>query len=321
MDTRIIGVDLGGTRMRVAVLDEHCNLLHRVEQPTRAHEGVKVALPRLLDLVASVVDEWDEPITGIGVSSPAPIDPATGEILSPPNLPGWHRVAVGKEIEQRTGITTFPGNDANVAALAEVYKGAARGHTDAVYITVSTGIGGGVVLNGRLFVGGSGLGGEIGHIVILADGERVSTLELEAAGPALARRARALIEQGAASLITELVAGDLSAIEGATVGQAAQQGDPLALEIVERAGRIVGYGITTLMHILNPTIFVVGGGVTKLGDLLFTPMRQAACEQVIDPQYCKDVAIVPAELGDDVAIIGAATLALTELDIIDLAHV
>ncbi len=314
MVKRILGVDLGGTRMRVAVLDDEYRLLNRFEDLTRAYEGPAVVIPRLLDLIETALPDGAEPpIMAIGVSSPGPIEPRKGIILSPPNLPGWVQVPLGRLIQERFSLPTYLGNDANVAALAEVYNGAARGHQDAIYITISTGIGGGIVIGGRLFVGGGGLAGEIGHMVILNELGEVSTLEREAAGPALARYAVRRIREGAESLIAEMVDGNLDAVSGRTVGTAAQDGDPLALETVLRAGRLVGYAIASMMHLFNPTIFVIGGGVSTLGDLLFDPIREAARAHVLDPAYIDNTPIVPAALGDDVAIIGAAALAFQQL--------
>ncbi len=315
MVNRILGVDLGGTRIRVALLDGDYNVLQRMEEPTLSEQGPDVTIPRILALIKKVVVLADGPIDIIGISSPGPIDPVSGAILSPPNLHGWFNVPLGQIIqEQYPDIPTFIGNDANVAALAEVYKGAAKGHKDAIYITVSTGIGGGIVIDGKLFTGGKGLAGELGHTIMLVDGERVSSLELEAAGPAIARYAARRIREGAASAISQMVDGDLDAVTGKVVGQAAQAGDAVALEAVARSGRFVGYGIASMMMLFNPTIFVVGGGVSNLGDLLFEPMRKAARESVIDPAYYDDAEIVPAALGDDVAIVGAAAFAVHELD-------
>lgn len=317
MDTRIVGVDLGGTRMRVAVLDTSCHLLRRYEEPTRAHEGPDAVIPRLLDLIGKVIADGDEPpIRAIGISSPGPIDPMSGAILSPPNLPGWVNVPLGRLIQERFHLPTYIGNDANVAALAEVYQGAARGHKNAIYITVSTGIGGGVVIGGRLFEGARGLAGEIGHMVILVEGEQVSTLEREAAGPAIARRAVARIRAGEPSRIVEMVQGDLDAVTGKTVGRAAEEGDRLALEVVNRAARIVGYGVVSLMHLFNPSIFVIGGGVSNLGDLLFGPVREVVRTHALDRAYWEHTPIVPAALGEDVAIIGAATLAMSQMGLL-----
>lgn len=315
MDTRVVGVDLGGTRMRVAILDREYRLYHRVEEPTRAAEGPESSIPRLLDLIGSVIEQADGPIAAIGISSPGPIEPETGAIVSPPNLPGWNGVPLGRLVQERFKIPAFLGNDANVAALAEVYKGAARGHKHAIYITVSTGIGGGIVIDGKLLLGAHGLAGELGHIVIVADGEHVSTLELEAAGPALARYVVKHLEAGDSSIIRDMVNGNLAAVSGKIVGQAAMQGDRLALDAIERSGRLVGYAIASMMHLFNPSIVVVGGGVTSVGDLLFGPMREAAKKHVIDPAYYDKASIVPAALGDDVAIIGAAVLAFQNMEL------
>lgn len=314
MESRIVAVDLGGTRIRVALLDATYALLRRVEEPTRAWEGPDVTIPRILDLIGDVIAASDYPVQAIGISTPGPIDPETGAIKSPPNLDGWIDVPLGRLVQARfPDVPTYIENDANVAALAEVHQGAARGHHDAIYITVSTGIGCGIVIDGELFLGGKGLAGELGHTILLVDGERVSSLEEEAAGPALAEYAVRQIQTGTQSAITDLVDGDYERVSGSVVGRAAQAGDPLALETITRAGRMVGYGIANLLMLFNPTVVVVGGGVTALGDLLFAPMRLAVRDAVIDPAYAEQAPIVEAALGADVAIIGAAVLAVQRL--------
>jgi glucokinase len=206
----------------------------------------------------------------------------------------------------------YLGNDANVAALAEVVRGGAQGYRHAIYITVSTGIGGGVISDGRMLLGKEGLGAEAGHMVMVVDGERASTLELEAAGPALARKAVARIKAGEKSLITKLVNGDLTQVAGSVVGQAATSGDPLAIEVVRRGGWILGLGIVTLLHLFNPEIIVLGGGVTNVGELLFAPMREAIEKYALDSSYWRDLKIVPSALGEDVSIFGAAALVVTQ---------
>ena len=161
-------------------------------------------------------------------------------------------------------------------------------------------------------MGRAGLAAEGGHIIMMA-GDRVSSLELEAAGPALALKARARIEAGAKSLIHEMVRGDLPQITGATVGQAAQHNDLLALEIVQQGGRTLGLGIVTFLHLFNPEIVVIGGSVAmNLGELLFSPMRAAIQQHCIDDAYWRDLRIEPAQLGDNVGIFGAASLVVTQ---------
>jgi glucokinase len=310
MSNVIIGVDLGGTQMRAARFDARLNLVERVAELTRAEQGPEQGIERLLDVIARVMPAERASVLGIGVSAPGPINPHTGTIVSPPNLPGWGGLPLRKWIQERFGCTTYLGNDANVAALAEATRGAAQGYRYVIYLTVSTGIGGGIIDDGHLVLGASGLGAEAGHMILLVDGQ-VTDLEEEAAGPAIAEKAIQQLEAGAESRIRALVAGDLERVTAKVVGQAAAEGDSLAIELIERAGFLVGLGIVSLMHLFNPQIVVVGGGVSKTGELLFGPMRQAVEQYALDPAYCERVPIVPAGLGDDVALIGAAALVST----------
>lgn len=306
----IIGVDLGGTRIRAACLDDALNVLTRDETLTLADEGPERVIERMIELIRRVWPQ-NEPVIGIGVSSPGPLDPVTGVVLAPPNLPGWHHIPLADRLRAVFNVPTYIGNDANVAVLAEAARGAARGCKHAIYITLSTGIGGGVLIDGRLLLGHGGFAAEIGHMVMVIDG-RERRFEQEAAGPALARQARERIETGAVSQIRDMVQGDLSRIDSKIVGQAAQAGDPLALEIVQRAGRLIGLGLTSLLHLFNPEIIVIGGGVSKIGALLLDPMRVAIRENVIYEGYIDRLRIENAALGEDVSIIGAAALVHTQ---------
>jgi glucokinase len=310
MPQTIVGVDLGGTQMRAARFDSDFNLLERLSEPTNAQEGPDAVVPRLLDLIRRVIpDDPDErdSLLGIGVSVPGPINPHTGTIVNPPNLPGWNDMPVRKIIYEKFGCATYVGNDGNVAALAETANGAAAGHKYMIYLTVSTGIGSGIINDGRLIVGAMGLGGEAGHIKMIVNDE-VTDLENAAAGPAIAREAVKRIQNGAESAIVERVNGRLDDITAKTVGEAATAGDQLAIDVITRAGYIIGLGIVSLMHLFNPQIVVVGGSVTKTGDLLFEPMRRAVRENAMADDYWLNVPIIPAALGDDVALIGAAAL-------------
>jgi len=176
--------------------------------------------------------------------------------------------------------------------------------------SISTGIGSGILDNGRLVVGTDGLAGEAGHMIMVVDGE-VMDLEQAASGTGIARYARQRLLEGAASDILNRAGGSIEVVTAQTVGEAAAAGDALAIELIERAGFMIGLGIVSLLHIFNPQIIVVGGSVTKTGDLLFKPMRQAVEKYVLDPDYCTNVPIVTAALGDDVALVGAAALVRT----------
>jgi glucokinase len=312
MSEVIIGVDLGGTRIRSARLSYELDILAREETLTDAEEGLGPTLERIKAMIRKVwPHEKDALVAGIGISAPGPLNPATGVVVSPPNLKGWHNVPLADILREAFGVPVFVGNDANVAGLAETIRGAAQGCRHVIFITVSTGIGGGIITDGRLLLGKDGLGAEVGHVVMLV-GDRVSSLEKEAAGPALARQARERLAKGEQSSIRDMVKGNLDAIDGAVVGHAAQQGDRMALEIVRYAGQVLGYGIASFLHLFNPEIIVIGGGVSKLGELLFEPMRAAMKAGVIDPAYWQTLRIERAALGDNVSIIGAAALVVTQ---------
>lgn len=316
----VIGVDLGGTRIRAARMDETLSLIDRQETLTLAHQGLNATLERIKDLIYKVMPDDKENVTGIGVSAPGPLNPGTGVVVAPPNLPGWHNVPLGDILRETFGVPVYVGNDANVAALAEVARGAAQGYRHAIYITVSTGIGSGIVYDGRLLLGKTGLAAEAGHMILLVDG-RVSSLEKEAAGPALARRAQTELRNGRQSLLLEMADGNVDAVDARLIGQAVEQNDALAIEIVAYGTRCVGLGIVSLLHLFNPEIVVIGGGVSNIGDLFFDNIRKTVREYSLDSAYWDDLSIVPAELKGNVSIIGAGTLVLTEGGHSDVTHV
>ena len=320
MPKQIIAVDLGGTQIRAARCDRKLKLLQRENTLTLADEGLRPTLARIQDYIHKVMPASKDDVLGIGISSPGPLNPNSGVIIAPPNLRGWRNVPLAEIIQAEFGLPVYIGNDANAAALAEASKGAAQGCRHVVYITISTGIGGGVICDGRLLLGHEGLGAEVGHIPLIAASGKVSSLELEAAGPAIARQVKQRIQKGETSLVTELAQGDLCRIEAKTVSQAAAQGDRVASEQMTYAGRMLGLGIVTMLHLFNPQIVVLGGGVAKSGDLLFRPMRQAINDHALDEAYTAQLTITEAALGDDVALVGAAALAATQGGQMDISE-
>ncbi len=312
MSNVIIGVDLGGTRLRTAALNRDLQILERFETLTHAQEGPDATIARMKQMITQVLPKDGSKVDGIGISAPGPANPMTGVIVAPPNLPGWHNVRLVDILRAEFDLPVYLGNDANVAALAEVIRGAAQGYRHAIYITVSTGIGGGVISDGRMLLGKEGLAAEVGHMVMVADGGHVSSLEKEAAGPALARKAVARIQAGEKSIIVDIVQGDLSQVSGKVIGNAATAGDTLAIDVIKRGGWLLGLGIVTLLHVFNPEIIVLGGGVTNVGDLLFVPMREAIEKYALDSSYWRDLKIVRSALGEDVSIFGAAALVVTQ---------
>lgn len=312
MRKELIAVDLGGTQIRTGRFDHKLNLLQREHTLTLANEGLQPTITRLKAYIEKVMPDNRSKIMGIGVSSPGPLNPKSGVIIAPPNLPGWHEVPLADIFRDEFGLPVFVGNDANVAALAEACEGAAQGQRNVVYITISTGIGSGVICDGRLLLGRDGLAAELGHVPILVENGRVSSVELEAAGPAIARRARQAIANGSDSVISDMVDGDHAGVDAEIVGKAAAAGDELAIEILAYTGKIVGLAIVTALHLFNPEIVVLGGGVTKTGAFLFDPVRQSIDKHVLDSAYTEKLRIENAALGDDVALVGAAALVATD---------
>jgi len=311
MGEQIIAVDLGGTQIRTARYDSELNQLQRENTLTQAALGPQATVQRMKAYIDKVMPADRAAVQGIGISSPGPLNPKTGVIIAPPNLPGWDNVPLGEMIADAFALPVYVANDANVAALAEASKGAAQGCRHVVYITVSTGIGSGIICDGRLVSGQAGLAAELGHIPVIVEANKVSSIELEAAGPAIARRVIAALAAGDASILPDMVAGDLGRIDARTVGMAAAAGDALSVATLAYAGRVIGLAIVTAVLLFNPEIVVVGGGVTKTGDLLFTPMRQAVADHILDGAFLKDLRIERAALGDDVALVGAAALVAT----------
>jgi len=317
MDNYIVAVDLGGTQIRAALCTPAGEILTREQTLTLAQEGVQAVLKRIKETMRRATgDSWEQ-ITAIGITSPGPLDPWAGVVLEAPNLPGWENVPLRDIIAQEFHRPTYVGNDANLAALAEQRFGAGRGVRDLIYLTISTGVGGGIIINDRLLLGSKGIGGEPGHMVLEPNGPRCNCggrgcLETLASGTAIARRAREAALSGEATAILELVDGDPERITAREVNLAAQAGDPLAQRIFEEAGFYLGLGIVNLLHLFNPALIILGGSVTKAGDLLLEPVRRTVRQRTMSSRYWEDTPIVLAALGDDVGLLGGVALVLSK---------
>jgi glucokinase len=311
MNDHIIAVDLGGTQVRAALCDTSGHILNRTSQPANAAEGPDAVFARI---AASVRQVAVAGARAIGVSAPGPLDPWRGVILESPNLPGMIDFPMKARLEQEFHLPAFVGNDANLAALGEHRYGAGRGVSHMIYMTISTGIGGGIIADNKLFLGWRGLAGEVGHQTLDVHGPPcncggIGCLEVLAAGPAIARDAREAIRAGRDSAVRAAVNGDLDEITTAVVVQAARAGDVLAREILERAGFYIGLGIVNLLHNFDTQLFVLGGGVAiHAWDFLY-PQMVAALEKRAFPSMSKGVRVVQAQLGDDAGLLGAAALA------------
>jgi glucokinase len=320
MPPYILAVDLGGTQIRAALCDPSGQILKRAARATKAQDGLDAVLARINQTIEEAAQGTpEESISGIGIGAPGPLDPTTGTLLAAPNLPGWINVPLRNLVSARFGKPTFLGNDANVAGLAEATYGAARGISDVVYLTISTGIGSGIIVNGRLLLGSRGLAGEAGHTIIDPNGPKCGCgnngcVESFAAGPAITRDVIGRLKAGKTSKLTKLSGGDLSKVDARMINEAAQAGDKLAVNAFRRAGSYLGLGIVNLLHLFNPRMVVLGGSVTKAGPLLFDPMWEMIRARAMPP-YLEGLAIVPAALSDDVGLLGALALAAAELKV------
>lgn len=316
MPLNFIAVDLGGTQVRAARYTAEGTQCARVAMPTAAQEGQAAVMERINTAIRKV---WpaDEKIAAIGIGAPGPIDFKNGILRFAPNLPGWENVPLRDRLIDTFNVPTFFGNDADIAALGEQRFGAGQGSDNMIYMTISTGVGGGMIFNNHLFTGGNGMGGEIGHMAIDPRGPVCSCgntgcLETLASGTAIARRARERLAQGESSMLTTMMNGDISKITAKEVNQAGQQGDALAKSVFAEAGTYLGSAIVSLMYMLNPSLFVLGGSVTLAGDLLFAPLRETVKNRA-PASYQEQTRIVQAKLGADVGLWGALALCLTEL--------
>jgi len=316
----VLGVDLGGSKILTAVVDARGELLSRDHSLTPAVQGPEAVIQAIVDsagraLTQAGIDAAE--LSAVSVGAPGPSNPATGVLFTSPNLPGWRDVPLRDVIEQKIGRKTFFINDANAAALGELYFGAARGARNFVHVTIGTGIGGGIVIGGQIYLGAIGTAGEIGHMTIADDGPLCNCgnrgcWETLASGTALAREAREWIEQGTRTSILDYAGGMLDKVTAEVVQKAAQAGDDLAKELITRTGCYIGVGLASLINIFNPELIVIGGGLSHMGDLLLEPAYQVAEDRAFGESY-RAVRFAPAQLGGNSGVLGAAAYALREI--------
>ncbi len=309
----ILAVDLGGTHLRVARFEKpEPPAQEQIKVPTLAAEGPKAVIGRLQAAIESLLPRERDGLR-IGIGAPGPLDPFQGIILSAPNLPGWTHIHLKDELEKRLGVTILLGNDANMAALGEWRFGSGRGTKNMVYLTIGTGIGGGVITDGHLLLGAHGLAAELGHLTLDPLGPRCNCgqrghIEALASGTAISERATDKLRAGAVSALQEVLSNQ-GFVTARDVGSAAAEGDKFSLEIIGFAASALGHHLADLAHVFNPEIFVLGGGVSSMGTLLFEPLEISLREHIMDNAYLQDLRISPAELGDDAGLVGAMTLA------------
>jgi len=315
----VLAVDLGGTKIIAAIVLPDGKIISRKYCLALVDKGPEAVIDRLLSAANSAMSQAKlktSELTGIGIAAAGILDVEEGIITTSPNLPNWHDVPLRNIVADRLGITAYLINDANAAALGEHRFGAGKGVDNLIYLTVSTGIGGGIIIGGRLYSGSDGCAGEIGHMTIEAHGPQCKCgnfgcLEVLASGTAMAKEAAECLSQGETSSILEFTEGRFENITAETVALAARQGDPLACDIVSRAASYLGIGLANLVNIFNPELIVIGGGVSKMGDMLLEPARKVVKERAFQLP-ARRVRIVRARLGSNAGILGAVAYILDE---------
>jgi glucokinase len=314
MSNIYVGVDIGGTNIKVGLCDEQGNLIQTYEGPTDAEQGPDTVLDRIAEYVKAIVGQssydWEQ-VAGVGIGIAGFMDIPEGFVKLSPNFPGFRNVPVKRTLEAKLGRTVKIDNDANVAALGEAWGGAGRGFQHIVAYTLGTGVGGGIVIGGKIHQGATGMAGELGHMAIVPDIEAIKCgcgqmgcLETVSSATGIVRMAKEAVERGE---ITSL--SGIERLEAKDVFDAAKVGDEVAMRIVNRAAYYLGRSMAAVAVVVNPKRFVVGGGVAKAGDILFEPIRETFRKYT--PEVAQEgVDIVPATLGNNAGVVGAAGLIL-----------
>jgi glucokinase len=319
----VVGVDIGGTNLKVGVVPFVGGApLALATRPTRPGRGADAAVMDIGEMAEEVVAQAHAKhvgakgrVVGVGIGCPGPLDLSRGRVVETPNL-AWSGYPIRDRVAQRMGLPAFLDKDANCATYGEWWQGAARGARTVVGVTLGTGVGGGLILDGRLARGATGVGGELGHTTVDPRGRRCGCgnrgcLEAYASGTNIAARAREGMEAGADSAMRGLVDGDLSRLTAETVHEALLLGDAYAHEVMAETGRILGVGLASVVNLLNPEVVVLVGGVMRAGDHLLAPLRDEVARRAF-PSAVAACRIVPGELDQAAGVIGAAGVFVAE---------
>ena len=308
----VAGIDIGGTNISIAVAETGGEVVSKHQLPTQSSSGPFSAFDNMSEALEKMLAEEPFELEAIGVGSPSPIDVRKGLIMSPSNLLEWSEFPIVNLLNDRFGVPVKLENDANAAAVGEYIYGAGRGHRNIFYLTVSTGIGGGIIIDGDLYHGVSTAAGEIGHTIIQPDGIQCNCgsrgcLETICSGVHIARRTRERLENGEASILSGMVS-DTDSITARTVVDAVRQGDPLATAIWDETCHFLAIGIANVITLVAPEIVIVGGGVAAAGDLLFEQLRERV-PHFVSMVPADKIDIVPAQLGTESGLYGAVAIA------------
>ena len=308
--------DIGGTQLRAALITRTGEIVGEARDATMPERGIEAAASRLSELIHHVAEDAED-VVGLAVSTAGPINPGTGTYDHPPNLTGWHGKSMKSDLECLTSLPVAIGHDATLAALAETKFGPFKDARSLVYVTISTGIGGGIIANGQMVTGSTGQAGEVGHITVRSDSQALSCgvgchgcFEGNASGPNIGRMARAAAagNPSAASKLIELAGGDIESIDARIVFHAAELGDAVAEQVVQQVIENVGRGLASLLAVFDPDGIVVGGGVVHSLQNRWDEVIEAVRTYALPKYETRGVPVSVTELGDDVSLLGASVL-------------
>jgi glucokinase len=318
-DCLFVGVDIGGTKVAAGLVDRNGEIKTQIRTPMVANREARDGLAAVLsaiDLLFANTPQTRSVIGGIGICAPGPLDPNTGVVINPPNLPCWRGFPLAAEIEKTYGVPVRVENDANAAALAEAHWGAGRGYRHIFYTGLGTGIGTGIVFDGHIYNGRTGAAAEGGHMSIDYRGPRCGCgkpgcIEILAAGPAIARRARAKLasEQTRSSSILDLANGNIDAVTSEMVGQAFAGGDPLAKQVLQETVELLSLWLSNIVDLLEPDVVIIGGGVATVLSPFFSDIAAGLAKYCIISR-CREIPLLKAHYGEDAGIVGGAALCL-----------
>lgn len=307
-----IGIDLGGTFIKIGIVNEKGKILKKVEIESKAKEGPKEVIKQLYQGIKLVLTNNRYKIEGIGVGSPGMINAKKGIVENPPNFPGWERVNLKKTIQKEFGINTDIENDANAAAVGELIYGSGKKLKSFVMVTLGTGVGGGIIFNKRVYRGDTGAAGEVGHITIDYNGDpcncgSVGCIETFVGNNYLVQRIKKDLSHNTGSAILRLVEGDTKKITPRIIHEAALLDDEFAISIIKDTGTKLGFALASVINVLDIANVIVGGGVAGFGEMLFESLEQSIKERVLIPIKPR-VKVIPAKLKNEAGIKGASAL-------------
>jgi glucokinase-like ROK family protein len=317
----VAGIDIGATSIDLAIADFSSKLLVRYSEPASVKDGPIRILGRVCSLLEKMLKDnglRSDKLNGIGIGVPGPVDFSVGNLVSPPIMPGWDRYPIVQTIQQWFPTSSVVvDNDVNVMALGEIYRGAGRDVDNLIFVKIGTGIGAGIVCEGKIYRGSSGCAGDIGHIGVDKTGPlchcgNKGCLEAVAAGPAIAGLSLIAAQAGKSPILLKHYEKNGNILRAEDVGNASREGDALAIEVIRESGQFVGDVLAGLVNFFNPGMIVIGGGVSNLGDLLLSSIRQTVLRRSL-PLATRDLLIVFSEIGPDAGVIGAINLAMDNL--------